>query len=493
MLAEDDSEPDVKGNFTNQLQFRLKTFTRIQTSITKDSIDSHLTLSYFLSTEEIIVVDDIPEPENLSTKPEDLSRSAEKRKLSCSPRSFSPVEPAKTQSPAHSPLRPEEYPRLAQSSYYNSRYIVRDTTPPLGVTPYPVAKKARVEVIQHESTSLPPRCSPPLPHFMANKSPLESSVLNIKMEQHHMEPLPYNGASWPMFPPYNPSMYYGYPGVINPEMHFPHYPVPGFPSASPENASVSPQSHSAALTCSPLPRPIARSYPQWVSLPDHGGLSPTSSLGSSSLRSPPPNMAEDLSSPGSDSGRSSAGSTSAGSTILSQKREKLGKVSPVTSSTTGVSASATRYQCRDCGKSYSTHSGLTKHQQFHCTAAEGQLKKTFTCKDCGKVYVSLGALKMHIRTHTLPCRCNLCGKAFSRPWLLQGHIRTHTGEKPFSCQHCKRAFADRSNLRAHLQTHSDIKKYSCSSCSKTFSRMSLLLKHQESGCPGISGPIGYSC
>lgn len=140
-----------------------------------------------------------------------------------------------------------------------------------------------------------------------------------------------------------------------------------------------------------------------------------------------------------------------------------------------------RHQCPDCGKSYSTFSGLSKHRQFHCAAGEGP-KKSFSCKYCEKVYVSLGALKMHIRTHTLPCKCTICGKAFSRPWLLQGHIRTHTGEKPFSCTYCNRAFADRSNLRAHLQTHSDVKKYSCTSCSKTFSRMSLLTKHTEGGC-----------
>lgn len=143
----------------------------------------------------------------------------------------------------------------------------------------------------------------------------------------------------------------------------------------------------------------------------------------------------------------------------------------------------TRHQCPDCGKSYSTYSGLSKHQQFHCAAGEGP-RKQFSCKYCEKVYVSLGALKMHIRTHTLPCKCTMCGKAFSRPWLLQGHIRTHTGEKPFSCTYCNRAFADRSNLRAHLQTHSDVKKYSCPTCSKTFSRMSLLTKHTEGGCSG---------
>ena len=139
-----------------------------------------------------------------------------------------------------------------------------------------------------------------------------------------------------------------------------------------------------------------------------------------------------------------------------------------------------RYSCDDCGKSYSTYSGLTKHKQFHCSALGA---RSFDCKHCDKTYTSLGALKMHIRTHTLPCKCHLCGKAFSRPWLLQGHIRTHTGEKPFQCSECERCFADRSNLRAHLQTHAHVKKYACDNCHKTFSRMSLLTKHMEAACP----------
>lgn len=140
------------------------------------------------------------------------------------------------------------------------------------------------------------------------------------------------------------------------------------------------------------------------------------------------------------------------------------------------------YHCGECKKSFATQSGHAKHLQLHCT---NQISKNFACKFCAKGYTSLSALKMHIRTHTLPCKCDICGKSFSRPWLLQGHVRTHTGEKPFACTYCTRSFADKSNLRAHLQTHLQTKKYSCPGCHKTFSRMSLLNKHTEGGCQGL--------
>lgn len=367
-------------------------------------------------------------------------------------------------------------------------------------------KKARVEILQHESgpaisvqvvvggagvggggaSSSAGAGVGPQSHYLGtgvvSSAPSALEPLNLNTP---VEPLARYAStpSWasraaPLFPPhylpYPSAGFARYPGAPGGPDLYPAYPVPSGYShpSSPERATASSPPHAT------LPRPVARTYTPWGS-PEHCGLSPTGSLGSGSLRSPPPVSPEDLSSPGSDSGRSSAGSTSAGPVGGSQK--------------VGEKSGGPRYQCPDCGKSYSTYSGLSKHQQFHCAAAEGQAKKSFSCKYCEKVYVSLGALKMHIRTHTLPCKCHLCGKAFSRPWLLQGHIRTHTGEKPFSCQHCNRAFADRSNLRAHLQTHSDVKKYSCSSCSKTFSRMSLLTKHQEGGCPGVAVPIAYGC
>ncbi|GFR69905.1 zinc finger protein SNAI2 [Elysia marginata] len=203
-----------------------------------------------------------------------------------------------------------------------------------------------------------------------------------------------------------------------------------------------------------------------------------------------PDISKSHSNVSSVSGRSEAGLTSEqthskdSSTLrgLETSYVSRGHGANLESNSKSVTNSA-RYQCSSCGKSYSTHGGLSKHREFHCAL---HVKKQFSCQVCDKSYSSLGALKMHIRTHTLPCKCPTCGKAFSRPWLLQGHMRTHTGEKPFRCSHCGRAFADRSNLRAHLQTHADVKRYSCRTCSKTFSRMSLLTKHED-GCSLASG------
>ncbi|XP_039280468.1 protein snail homolog Sna-like [Nilaparvata lugens] len=290
--------------------------------------------------------------------------------------------------------------------------------------------------------------------FVPKSGPLEPLSLNTPLPLEHPAPAAWTRAS--------------------------HYPPIYHPYPPPPPADVYHHAYHHLYAPRSPPSPQDYHHPAAVSQIWHvpGSLSPTSSTSSHSHHSlfygtsPPPVTPEDLSSPG-----SVASSTGSGNT---RKRSKDSNDAP-------------RYQCNFCSKSYSTYSGLSKHQQFHCAANEdSSAKKSFSCKYCEKVYVSLGALKMHIRTHTLPCKCKLCGKAFSRPWLLQGHIRTHTGEKPFSCPLCNRAFADRSNLRAHLQTHSDVKKYSCASCSKTFSRMSLLSKHCDGGCPGVGGASNSS-
>nr|XP_018895846.1 PREDICTED: protein snail homolog Sna-like [Bemisia tabaci] len=331
--------------------------------------------------------------------------------------------------------------------------------------------------------SAAPAHAPATPSSKTCGGPLEPLNLNTPMEMKRtLSPLKYREAPPP--PPHSPphSAFNPYSG--NKEV-YPHYYSALSPSKPCYEQPISPYTRERSPSKSPsygfspfrpVPTiPVKRELDSrlYVPYPYAESLSPVSPTWSShslfQSHFPPPATPEDLSSPGSVA--SSGESSSSGSTSCGKKRSKEG--------------SNPRYKCVFCNKSYSTYSGLSKHQQFHCAANEdSSAKKTFSCKYCEKIYFSLGALKMHIRTHTLPCKCKLCGKAFSRPWLLQGHIRTHTGEKPFSCQHCNRAFADRSNLRAHLQTHSDVKKYSCPTCSKTFSRMSLLSKHTDGGCAG---------
>ncbi|KAK5646715.1 hypothetical protein RI129_005179 [Pyrocoelia pectoralis] len=332
-----------------------------------------------LKKRPVHLIEDISDqPENLSTKPEDLSRTG------CHTTSVSPP-----------------------------------VTPPI-------------------SPSASPPSSPPMSPPMSSPSPTHHLYQPIKTEPC----LPYRP---PISPDYAPQTWHRsvaplYPPAYHPFIpyHYNHEYMGIMSPASPYSDSSCSPPHPHHNHNQPL-APLALRPTMYSSI-DQSSLSPNSST-----TSPPPTAnAEDL----------------------TEKRRQ------------GI-----RHQCPDCGKSYSTFSGLSKHRQFHCAAGDGP-RKSFSCKYCEKVYVSLGALKMHIRTHTLPCKCTMCGKAFSRPWLLQGHIRTHTGEKPFSCSYCNRAFADRSNLRAHLQTHSDVKKYSCPTCSKTFSRMSLLTKHAEGGCNG---------
>lgn len=427
------------------------------------------------------------EPENLSTKPEDLSRTGKY------PSNIPAAKQIKTEETeikrTVTPVPPQ-----AQTPESPAAITPLNLHTPKSESPVPSCESSPVEPINfssaapvwHKTIASPPATYPSYLPFPAYPLPYASEAYN-HLYHHQISPIRDSSMSPPSYlmatnrmiressvsppapvfmPPYTTSDYRR-TNVIKADQYSQHRYMPYQLNHHHHNLLTVDQS-------SLSPTSSHASYNSFVS-------SSTSSRCSISPASTP-STPEDLTSNYSIS-------------VLMEKSNSTSNIQkPMKSDKSEKSSVPPRYQCPDCGKSYSTYSGLSKHQQFHCAANENnQAQKTVTCNDCGKVYASSGALKMHIRTHTLPCKCHLCGKAFSRPWLLQGHIRTHTGEKPFSCQHCHRAFADRSNLRAHLQTHSDVKKYSCNSCSKTFSRMSLLTKHSESGCPGLQQQSnGYS-
>ncbi|EAA12297.4 AGAP008274-PA, partial [Anopheles gambiae str. PEST] len=457
------------------------------------------------------------EPENLSTKPQDLSMKSMKKKarsespeelvvikaedtLPTPPPSSSPC-PSDTKSPLSIPTPtygslssiyfpgsrspaasfPAVYPGFPYAMPYSSEFYsaYQTQSPHHPAAPLPLHPHHPHHLHPHHSQISPPRSEPLSPYSAGQHdtsgSPSASPTHLFRPDRHSLSPPPSMVVSaYPTELRLNQNN-----NIIKSESAFaraqhrfmphPHHPAHHHPlmamSSVAEHPSLSPASSHTSFNSYLSSR--GRSLSPISSAANGNSTSLSSSSGCSSILT----------------------EKSTSSANILQKKDGGGEKGASPAGGNG----APRYQCPDCGKSYSTYSGLSKHQQFHCPAAEGnQAQKTFVCKECDKPYKTLGALKMHIRTHTLPCKCTHCDKAFSRPWLLQGHIRTHTGEKPFVCKLCSRAFADRSNLRAHQQTHEDVKRFKCPTCTKSFSRLPLLTKHAESGCPGGSGPHSQS-
>ncbi|KAM3842685.1 sal-like protein 1 [Diretmus argenteus] len=130
------------------------------------------------------------------------------------------------------------------------------------------------------------------------------------------------------------------------------------------------------------------------------------------------------------------------------------------------------YQCKVCGRSFTTKGNLKTHQAIH--HATQPLRAQHSCPICQKKFSNAVVLQQHVRIHMdgqIPndspslihnlCErgifkntaCDICGKHFACQSALDIHYRSHTKERPFICTTCNRGFSTKGNLKQHILTH----------------------------------------
>lgn len=135
-----------------------------------------------------------------------------------------------------------------------------------------------------------------------------------------------------------------------------------------------------------------------------------------------------------------------------------------------------RFECKWCGKTYTTVSSLRKHQRTHVE------NKLFRCEICAELFADEYALKKHHIQHTAKEKhfeCTICAKTFACQSSLSAHNRWHKNPQPaFQCNFCGKHFKWKSNLTAHLALH-ETQKFACELCHKIFESVDRLQVHRQ--------------
>ena len=138
------------------------------------------------------------------------------------------------------------------------------------------------------------------------------------------------------------------------------------------------------------------------------------------------------------------------------------------------------FECRECGKSFSSKVDLKKHiSDLHPLLDSG-----LVCQHCGlNKLKTLYSLKRHLQKHKCPLlaeeECPECIADRSVYQKLQKHIRLNNMMRVQECELCLKKFRTRQELDNHAITHTKEKSFQCDICFEMFSYKSSLQQHQN--------------
>ncbi|XKL64118.1 hypothetical protein PGB90_004204 [Kerria lacca] len=172
-----------------------------------------------------------------------------------------------------------------------------------------------------------------------------------------------------------------------------------------------------------------------------------------------------------------------------------------------------KYDCMECGKSYSSKFSLSNHMMIHTKATAGL---PFRCSFCDKDFATEEAFKSHLSLDKI---CLLCDEVYPCNDRLKSHVFSEhnddndnedTGmsttapdsikslssfhcnhdhkengsdcnssclEKPFECRLCGKKFTRKQAMKNHLFAEMNLRRYVCEFCDKSYNYYSHLKEH----------------
>ncbi|XP_045065354.1 histone-lysine N-methyltransferase PRDM16-like isoform X2 [Coregonus clupeaformis] len=153
------------------------------------------------------------------------------------------------------------------------------------------------------------------------------------------------------------------------------------------------------------------------------------------------------------------------------------------------------YKCDQCPKAFNWKSNLIRHQMSHDSGKRFECENCDKVQHTRHVFTDPSNLQRHIRSQHVGARahtCPECGKTFTTSSGLKQHKHIHSSVKPFICEVCHKSYTQFSNLCRHKRMHADCRtKIKCKECGQMFSTTSSLNKHRRF-CEGKNhyGPTG---